>query len=209
MKTYKTLSMTEQIALQEENEILKTEKNNLIARIADLTLEKADMGAKLQGIEEYCEQEKTKVQHMIDCLETGDDFCAVDKGRVEAYTDILSRLKDNRLFDEVVDKDSECDQADGKRKQIGGNHYAKHTIQPCSANPTSHNNGGSTDYYKLPVGATELQDIIEHKNMHWNVANMFKALYRMGQQDHSSIERDLNKIEYFLNRHRELLKKNR
>jgi hypothetical protein len=64
--------------------------------IDGLTLEKVDMGAKLQGIEEYCEQEKTKVQHMIDCLETGDDFCAVDKGRVEAYTDILSRLKEER-----------------------------------------------------------------------------------------------------------------
>ena len=83
-------------AKDEENERLKAEKNNLIARIDDLILEKADMGAKLQGIEEYCEQEKTKVQHMIDCLETGDDFCAVDKGRVEAYTDILSRLKEER-----------------------------------------------------------------------------------------------------------------
>ena len=34
------------------------------------------------------------------------------------------------LYDEVADKDSGCDQVDGKRKQIGGNHYAKHTIQP-------------------------------------------------------------------------------
>ena len=30
----------------------------------------------------------------------------------------------------VADKDSGCDQVDGKRKQIGGDHYAKHTIQP-------------------------------------------------------------------------------
>ena len=82
-----------------------------------------------------------------------------------------------------------------RHKQIGGDHYA------------GHNNGGNTDYYKLPEGATELQDIIEHKKMHWNIANMFKALYRMGQQDHSSIERDLNKIEYFLKRHKELLRK--
>ena len=44
--------MTEQIAIQEENEKLKAEKNSLIARIADLTLEKADMRAKLQGLEE-------------------------------------------------------------------------------------------------------------------------------------------------------------
>lgn len=82
--------------LKNELQELTQEKNYLIARIDDLTLEKANMGAKLQGIEEYFEQEKTKVQHMIDCLETGDDFCAVDKGRVEAYTDILSRLKEER-----------------------------------------------------------------------------------------------------------------
>ena len=92
-------------------------------------------------------------------------------------------------------QENEINNTDGKRKQIGGNHYA------------GHNNGGNTDYYKLPEGATELQDIIEHKKMHWNIANMFKALYRMGQQDHSSIERDLNKIEYFLKRHKELLRK--
>ena len=35
-----------------------------------------------------------------------------------------------RQYDEVTDKDSECDQVDSKRKQIGGNHYAKHSIQP-------------------------------------------------------------------------------
>jgi uncharacterized protein YoxC len=97
-----TLKTEPQELTQEKNYLiarideLTQEKNYLIARIDDLTLEKADMGAKLQGIEEYCEQEKTKVQHMIDCLETGDDFCAVDKGRVEAYTDILSRLKEER-----------------------------------------------------------------------------------------------------------------
>ena len=33
-------------------------------------------------------------------------------------------------YDEVADKDSGCDQVNGRRKQIGGNHYAKHTIQP-------------------------------------------------------------------------------
>ena len=109
--------------------------------------------------------------------------------------DMLWLLDGKEPPQEVADKDSGCDQVDSKRKQIGGDHYA------------GHNNGGNTDYYKLPEGATELQDIIEHKKMHWNIANMFKALYRMGQQDHSSIERDLNKIEYFLKRHKELLRK--
>ena len=84
MKTYKALSMTEQIAIQEENEKLKAEKNSLIARIADLTLEKADMRAKLQGIEEYCEH------GLKSCYQ--DIFC----GKEETYKDILSQLKANR-----------------------------------------------------------------------------------------------------------------
>jgi hypothetical protein len=71
----------------------------------------------------------------------------------------------------------------------------------------SRNNGGETDYYDLPSGSKTIQDLIEHKNMHWNIANIFKACYRLGSQDHSSLERDLNKIEYFIKRHKELLRR--
>ena len=47
-------------------------------------------------------------------------------------TDGEDELEERRRKEavEVADKDSECDQVDSKRKQIGGNHYAKHTIQP-------------------------------------------------------------------------------
>ena len=72
---------------------------------------------------------------------------------------------------------------------------------------TSHNNGGSTDYYKLDKDWEDVQDIIEAKDMHWNIANIFKACYRLGIQDHSSIERDLNKMEYFIKRHKQLVNK--
>ena len=68
------------------------------------------------------------------------------------------------------------------------------------------NNGGSTDYYKLPENAKDLQDLIEHKNMCWNIANIFKSCYRIGSQEHSSVERDLNKIEYFVKRQKALLR---
>lgn len=64
---------------------------------------------------------------------------------------------------------------------------------------TNSNNGGDTDYYKVPSGASMLQDLIEYKDMSWNQANIFKAAYRLGDS-HSSVERDLNKIIWFANR---------
>jgi len=36
--------------------------------------------------------------------------------------------------------------------------------------------GGSSDYYDLPEGATRIQDVI--RDMTWNQANIFKAAYR-------------------------------
>lgn len=68
------------------------------------------------------------------------------------------------------------------------------------------NNGGSTDYYKLPAGATELQDLIEHKNMSFSVGNIFKASYRLEECEHSDKVRDLNKIIWFANRELNRLK---
>ena len=63
-----------------------------------------------------------------------------------------------------------------------------------------HNNGGKTDYYDLCKDWNDCQDIIEGKDMSWNIANIFKACFRFGNQNHSSKERDLNKIIYFTNR---------
>lgn len=62
------------------------------------------------------------------------------------------------------------------------------------------NNGGSTDYYKLPPRSKDLQDLIEHRRMNFAQGNIFKAMYRMNAQSHSSKERDLNKIIWFAER---------
>lgn len=70
---------------------------------------------------------------------------------------------------------------------------------------SANNNGGSTDYYKLPSNAVDLQDLIEHKEMSFALGNIFKAVYRLGSQSHSSKERDLNKIIYFAERELERL----
>lgn len=61
--------------------------------------------------------------------------------------------------------------------------------------------GGSTpQQYGLPEGATELQDLIEFREMNFAVGNIFKSCYRLGNCSHSDRVRDLNKILWFTQR---------
>lgn len=71
---------------------------------------------------------------------------------------------------------------------------------------TAENNGGSTDYYKLPRNATDIMDLIEYRNMNFSMGNIFKACYRMGECDHSDKIRELNKIIWFAQRELSLAK---
>lgn len=59
------------------------------------------------------------------------------------------------------------------------------------------NSGWHSNYYTLPGGASELQDLIEYKNMNFSVGNIFKACYRLGECDHSDAIRDVQKILFF------------
>lgn len=58
--------------------------------------------------------------------------------------------------------------------------------------------GGSSDYYKLPEFCTELQDLIEHKNMNFAIANIFKACYRYGEKNDPMYE--IKKMKWFIER---------
>ena len=61
--------------------------------------------------------------------------------------------------------------------------------------------GGSTpSQYGLPPGATDLQDLIEHRGMNFALGNIFKAVYRLGNCSHSDQARDLRKIIWFAER---------
>lgn len=60
--------------------------------------------------------------------------------------------------------------------------------------------GGKTSYYELPEGATELNDLIEHKQMSFALGNIFKACYRFGEKAAAKRIYDLNKIIYFAER---------
>ena len=60
--------------------------------------------------------------------------------------------------------------------------------------------GWKTNYYQLPENAKELQDLIEHKNMNFAMANIFKACYRYGEKDGITPLYDLNKIKFYVER---------
>lgn len=57
--------------------------------------------------------------------------------------------------------------------------------------------GGSTGYYTLPKWATELRHLIAFKKMSFNVGNIFKAAYRLGEKSGTDLRYDLNKIIFF------------
>lgn len=57
--------------------------------------------------------------------------------------------------------------------------------------------GSTASYYELPEGATELQDLISHRNMNAQVGEMFRSLYRYGQASHSDCKRDIKKVIFY------------
>lgn len=61
-------------------------------------------------------------------------------------------------------------------------------------------NGWTSDYYELPDGATEMQDLIEHREMNFAMGNVFKACYRYGHKENTTQEYDLNKIIWYAQR---------
>lgn len=70
---------------------------------------------------------------------------------------------------------------------------------PTPATPIT-SNGGSTDYYRIPDGATELNDLIEAKRMGFALGNIFKACYRLGEKQGTDVMYDLEKMDYFVDR---------
>tara|TARA_R110000782_G_scaffold182661_1_gene272983 strand:+ start:134 stop:1009 length:876 start_codon:yes stop_codon:yes gene_type:complete len=58
--------------------------------------------------------------------------------------------------------------------------------------------GSTASYYVLPKGATQLQDLISHKNMNAQVGEIFRACYRYGQSSHSDELRDAKKILFYI-----------
>lgn len=67
--------------------------------------------------------------------------------------------------------------------------------------------GKSADYYKLPDGATQLQDLIAERDMNAQIGEIFRACYRYGLVAHSPKLRDINKILFYAQAEKERLEK--
>lgn len=78
---------------------------------------------------------------------------------------------------------------------------------PAETEKKISSDGGSTKYYELPPDAKELNDLIEHKNMSFALANIFKACYRFDEKDGVDKMYDLNKIIYFAERLKGMVEK--
>lgn len=70
---------------------------------------------------------------------------------------------------------------------------------------TTISDGSSADYYELPEGAEELQDLISHCDMNAQLGEIFRACYRYGKDHHSTKLRDINKILFYAQAERERL----
>jgi len=57
--------------------------------------------------------------------------------------------------------------------------------------------GSTAEYYQLPEGAKELQDLISHRNLNAQDGEIFRSIYRKGLADHSSELRDARKVLFY------------
>ena len=61
----------------------------------------------------------------------------------------------------------------------------------------SRSDGSTASYYRLPAGATELQQLISHRDMNAQIGEIFRACYRYGMASHSDQMRDAKKILFY------------
>lgn len=125
------------------------------------------------------------------------EFIETDLSDLEELADVMEVIA-CIMEHKDLDADALLDIAATKNLEKGSFHEL--LLYDDSEKDASENNGGSTDYYKLPQGAKDLQDLIEAKNMNFSQGNIFKAMYRSGVDHHSTYERDLNKIIFFAKR---------
>jgi hypothetical protein len=89
--------------------------------------------------------------------------------------------------------------------------YITHSPKHCRHKPEEadkvESDGGSSSYYNLPEGATELNDLIEQKGMSFARGNIFKACFRLGGKANVDALYDINKIIFFAERMKLMLEK--
>lgn len=71
----------------------------------------------------------------------------------------------------------------------------------------SKSDGSTADYYHLPQGATQLQDLISSRNMNAQDGEIFRAIYRKGRASHSDELRDARKVLFYAKAEVEMLER--
>ena len=57
--------------------------------------------------------------------------------------------------------------------------------------------GSTASCYELPTDASQLQDLISHRDMNAQIGEIFRACYRYGLASHSDRLRDAKKIKFY------------
>jgi hypothetical protein len=57
--------------------------------------------------------------------------------------------------------------------------------------------GSTADYYTLPAGCTQLQDLISYRNLNAQDGEIFRSIYRKGRASHSDELRDARKVLFY------------
>jgi hypothetical protein len=76
------------------------------------------------------------------------------------------------------------------RRITDGNSNTKTVLSSIS-------DGSSADYYKVPTGTTEAQDVISDRNMNAQIGEIFRTCVRYGYASHSDQLRDAKKILFY------------
>lgn len=89
-----------------------------------------------------------------------------------------------------------------------GEYRQKPALSPeCMNSSMGVSDGSTARYYELPEGATELQDLISHRNMNAQDGEIFRAIYRKGLASHSDALRDAKKVLFYAKAEVERLEK--
>jgi hypothetical protein len=89
-----------------------------------------------------------------------------------------------------------------------GCEYKNVIFMPSEYTLLEQSDGTTANYYVLPEGAEQLQDLISERDMNAQIGEIFRACYRYGKVEHSSKLRDINKILFYAQAEKERLQNN-
>lgn len=129
------------------------------------------------------------------CDETGSILCTVQDGDtfIDSYNDAVTLLH-------------EMAYAFSKASPTAFTNFL-FSPPPDLSEESLPSDGASADYYFLPKGALQLQDLISHCDMNAQIGEIFRACYRYGRAPHSPQLRDAKKILFYAEAEVKRLKK--